>query len=103
MHTLKTDFALKVDQDSESFDAMDKKMRGLHKKIKTDVDENSGKIKADFNLLQSDYKITAEKMVFIERFMDRIRASNNHGEPIVNFNEDSATKTEMKEHITEEF
>ena len=78
-------------------------MRGLHKKIKTDFDENSGKVKADLNLLQSDQKITAEKIVQVERFMDRIRASNNHGEPIVNFNEDSATKTEMQEAISEEF
>ena len=31
--------------------------------------------------------------------MDRIRASNTYGEPIVNFNEDSATKAEMKELI----
>ena len=34
--------------------------------------------------------------------MDRIRASNTYGEPIVNFNEDSATKAEMKELIAAE-
>ena len=34
--------------------------------------------------------------------MDRIRASNIYGEPIVNFNEDSATKEEMKELIAAE-
>ena len=34
--------------------------------------------------------------------MDRIRASNTYGEPIVNFNEDSATKTEMQETVKAE-
>lgn len=77
-------------------------MRGLHKRVKTDIEDQSGKLKADMSLLQSDQKITLEKMVFIERFMDRIRASNNHGEPIVNFNEDSATKEEMQLIVAEE-
>lgn len=31
--------------------------------------------------------------------MDRIRASNTYGEPIVNFNEDSVTKKELKESV----
>lgn len=77
-------------------------MRGLHKRVKTDIEDQSGKLKADMSLLQSDQKITLEKMVFIERFMDRIRASNNHGDPIVNFNEDSATKEEMQLIVAEE-
>ena len=34
--------------------------------------------------------------------MDRLRASNTYGEPIVRFNEDSATKSEMQEHIAGE-
>lgn len=101
--TLKDDFDQKVEQDIESGLALDKKLRGLHKKVKTDIDDHSGKLKADMSLMQSDQKITLEKMVFIERFMDRIRASNNHGEPIVNFNEDSATKEEMQLIVAEEF
>ena len=31
--------------------------------------------------------------------MDRVRASNSYGEPILNFNEDSVTKAELKEAI----
>ena len=99
---LKDDFDQKVEQDVEAGLALDKKMRGLHKRVKTDIEDQSGKLKADMSLLQSDQKITLEKMVFIERFMDRIRASNNHGEPIVNFNEDSATKEEMQLIAAEE-
>ena len=50
-------------------------------------------------LIQSDQKVTQEKIVQIERFMDRVRASNSYGEPILNFNEDSVTKAELKEAI----
>ena len=34
--------------------------------------------------------------------MDRLRASNTYGEPIVRFNEDSATRVEMQEYVNGE-
>ena len=74
-------------------------MRGLHKRVKQDLEESASKLRADFGLLQTDQAETAKKIVFIERFMDRIRASNTYGEPIVNFNEDSVTKKELKESV----
>ena len=40
--------------------------------------------------------------MFIERFMDRIRASNTYGEPIVNFNEDSVTKQDLKQALEDQ-
>ena len=43
--------------------------------------------------------MTDEKILHIERFMDRIRASNPYGEPIMQFNEDSVNKDEMKDAI----
>ena len=86
---------------SEKTQGLDKKIRGLHKKLKGDIGENNGRVKADLGLLQSDHKVTAEKIVFIERYMDRLRASNTYGEPIVNFNEDSVTKAEMEKTVKE--
>ena len=38
----------------------------------------------------------------MERFCDRLRASNTYGEPIVRFNEDSATISQMREFVAEE-
>ena len=49
----------------------DKKIRGLHKRIKTDMEENSGKVKADLGLLQSDKKITSEKILQIEELLGK--------------------------------
>jgi len=61
--------------------------------------EGVGKIKADVGLCMSDMKVFAEKIAKSERFLDRIRASNPYGEPITNYNEDSATKVEMQEFV----
>ena len=79
-----------------------KKIGGLHKKLKGDMDEISGKLRADLGLLQSDQKVTQEKITNIERYMDRLRASNTYGEPIVNFNEDSVTKRDLNQVLAEE-
>ena len=67
--------------------------------VKQGIDELGGKMKTDMAMILSDQKVTAEKMVQVDRFMDRVRASNTYGEPITNFNEDSATKTEMQEFV----
>lgn len=74
---------------------IDKKIRGLHKKIKGEHEESFGKIKAELSLYASYHKVADEKLTQMERYLDRIRCSNTYGEPITNFNEDSATKTEM--------
>ena len=89
----------KAKEDAEKIHSFEKKLRGLHKRVKQDQEESSGKLRADLGLLQSDYKVTSEKIVQLERFMDRIRASNTYGEPIVNFNEDSVTKKELKQTV----
>ena len=51
-------------------------------------------------MIKSDFKASTEKIVYIERFMDRVRASNTYGDPIVNFNEDSVTKTQLSEALS---
>ena len=81
---------------------MDQKIKGLHKRLKGDLEDMLGKVRADQALIQADQKVHFEKLTFIERFMDRIRASNTYGEPIVNFNEDSVTKVELKASLEEE-
>jgi len=40
--------------------------------------------------------------VQMERFLDRLRASNTYGEPITNFNQDSVTKAELQSILAEE-
>ena len=44
-----------------------KKLAGLHKRVKVDIEEINGKIKADLGLLQSDQKVTAEKIEQLEK------------------------------------
>ena len=82
--------------------AVRKKLGGLHKKLKNESEDNTGKFKAEIGLIQSDQKVTSERIVQIERYLDRLRATNTYGEPIVNFNEDSVTKTELNQTLAEE-
>ena len=46
--------------------------------------------------------MTNETLTQHARYLDRIRCSNTYGEPLVNFNQDSATKTEMQDFVKEE-
>ena len=42
---------LKTQESTEMIQKLDKKIRGLHKRVKTDMEDNSGKVKADLGLL----------------------------------------------------
>lgn len=61
-------------QITEMVQKLDKKVRGVYKRMKMEIDENSGKVKADLGMLQSDQKVTAEKIKLIEeRLQETIR------------------------------
>lgn len=79
----------------------EKKIKGLYRRLKTELAETTGPILADIVVLQAAKEDYLKRFVQLERFMDRLRASNTYGEPIVNFNEDSATKTEMQNYVAE--
>lgn len=57
-------------------------MSGLHKRVKSDIEENFGRFKADLGLLQSDQKVTAEKIEQTEQLIERLKATNSNGTPM---------------------
>ena len=59
-------------------------------------------MKNDIAVVQADKASYDDKLTQVMRFMDRLRASNTYGEPIVRFNEDSATKSEMQDFVNSE-
>ena len=77
-------------------------MRGLSKRVKAELELQSGQLQVEIDRITASDEDRLARIIKVERFMDRIRASNIYGEPIVNFNEDSATKEEMKELIAAE-
>lgn len=51
----------------------------------------SAKLQADLAEFRNEQEGNTDRITQMERFCDRLRASNTYGEPIVRFNEDSAT------------
>lgn len=47
-------------------DNLEKKIRGLQKKTKTELDERVGKVKAELVMLQTNFKIQEERMLAVE-------------------------------------
>ena len=76
---LNNDHAVKSEELTQS---MRKKMSGLHKRVKSDIEENFGRFKADLGLLQSDQKVTAEKIEQTEQLIERLKANNSNGIPM---------------------
>ena len=45
---------------------MEKKLRGLQKKVKSDIDTSFGKLKAELSLLHSNHQIVESKQADLE-------------------------------------